>query len=458
MDTSNYEKNMTKHDWEYYLNPFTNLQSIEQDGPMVITKGEGIYVYDQHGKQYIEGLSGLWCVSLGFSEKRLMEAAQRQLETLPYYHSFGGKAPDCSLKLAERLMQVAPKQLSRVIFANSGSESNDTAVKIAWYYNNALGRTQKKKIISRFFGYHGVTIISGSMTGMSYAQEGFDLPLPVVLHADCPHHYRYSERGESEESFADRMAANLEKLILSEGPETIAAFIAEPVQGAGGVIVPPTTYFEKVQAVLRKYDILMIADEVICGFARTGQMFGSQTFNIVPDMMTVAKQLSSGYQPISALIISDSIYDALRDQSQNLGLFGHGFTYSGHPVPAAVALETLRIYEELDIVSRVGEVSPRLQQGLQEFQHHPLVGHVRGVGLVAAVELIRDKSTKEPFDPSEKVGAYLVQRAQEHGLIIRALPGDCVAFCPPLIVSEQEIDQIIERFGHALQDTTKAFA
>lgn len=448
---------MNSINWKHYLNPYTNLKTIEAEGPMIITRGEGVYVHDQSGKRYIEGLSGLWCVSLGFSEMRLWEAAQSQMEELPYYHSFGGKVPDVSLELAERLVQMAPTPLSRAIFANSGSESNDTAVKIAWYYNNALGRRQKKKIISRAFGYHGTTIISASMSGMDYAHDGFDLPMPVVLHTDCPHHYRYAEPSESENSFADRMATNLETLILEEDPDTIAAFIAEPIQGAGGVIVPPASYFEKIQQVLRKYDILMIADEVICGFGRTGEMFGSQAFNIIPDMMTVAKQLSSGYQPISALMITEPIYEALRDQSNNLGTFGHGYTYTGHPVAAAVALETLKIYDEREIVDQVRETGPILQKSLREFASHPIVGHVRGLGLIAGVELTSDKATREAFDPKHKVGAYLVQRAQDYGLIVRALPGDCIAFCPPLIVKEQEINQIIEIFGHALQDTAKAF-
>ncbi|MDP7317134.1 MAG: aminotransferase, partial [SAR324 cluster bacterium] len=367
---------------QYYLNPFTNLPQRETNPSLVVKRGKGVYVYDEDGREYLEGLSGLWCCSLGFSEERLAKVAYQQMRDLPYYHSFTGKIPSVTVELAERLVDLAPASLSRVIFANSGSESNDTAVKIVWYYNNALGRPEKKKIIARQRGYHGVTVVAGSLTGLSYAQDGFDLPVDRFRHTDCPHHYRHANPGESEEDFATRMAENLDKLITTEGPETIAAFIAEPIQGAGGVIVPPATYFDKIQSVLKKHEVLMIADEVICGFGRTGNMFGSQTYNITPDLMTVAKQLSAAYLPISGLLVSEQVFDALSEQSGKLGQFGHGYTYSGHPVPAAVALETLKIYEEREIVARVQELHPRLKAGLAELGNHPLVGHHRCVGLI----------------------------------------------------------------------------
>lgn len=307
-------------------------------------------------------MSGLWCVSLGFSESRLIRAAEQQMKTLPYYHSFTGKVPAVTLELSERLVEMAPKPMSKVLYANSGSESNDTAVKVAWYYQNALGRPDKKKIISRQRGYHGVTITSGSLTGMDYAHKGFDLPRPHVIHAEAPHYFREALPGESEEAFTGRLADSLEHLILKENPDTIAAMIAEPVQGAGGVIIPPEKYFQAIQPILRKYQILLIADEVICGFGRTGKMFGSTHFDIEPDMMVVAKQLSSGYQPISGLLISDAVYQVMREQSAGYGMFGHGYTYSGHPVPAAVALETLKIYEERNLVQRVRDLAPRFSK------------------------------------------------------------------------------------------------
>ena len=453
------DSGLSSHEREqqYYLNPFTNLPQRETNPSLVVKRGKGVYVYDEDGREYLEGLSGLWCCSLGFSEERLAKVAYQQMRDLPYYHSFTGKIPAVTVELAERLVDLAPASLSRVIFANSGSESNDTAVKIVWYYNNALGRPEKKKIIARQRGYHGVTVVAGSLTGLSYAQDGFDLPVDRFRHTDCPHHYRHANPGESEEDFATRMAENLDKLITTEGPETIAAFIAEPIQGAGGVIVPPATYFDKIQSVLKKHEVLMIADEVICGFGRTGNMFGSQTYNITPDLMTVAKQLSAAYLPISGLLVSEQVFDALSEQSGKLGQFGHGYTYSGHPVPAAVALETLKIYEEREIVARVQELHPKLKAGLSELGNHPLVGHHRCVGLIGGLEIVEDKASKQSFEASKKVAAFIAKRAQEHGLIVRPLPGDIVACCPPLIISEAEIDQFMERLGKALDDAAQHF-
>jgi len=439
-------------DIAYHLHPYANAVKQEAEGPLVLTRGKGIYVYDEEGKEYIEGLSGLWCTSLGFGEERLVEAATRQMRKLPYYPSFGQKVPDITVELAERLVKLAPVPMSHAFFCNSGSEANDTAVKMVWYYNNALGRPAKKKIIGRQKGYHGVTIAAASLMGLPAFQKDFDLPIANMLHTDCPHYYRFAQAGESEEDFATRCAANLEKLILEQGPETVAAFIAEPIQGAGGVILPPKTYFEKVQAILRKYDILFIADEVICGFGRTGNMFGSETFRLQPDIMTMAKALSSAYLPISALLINEKLYRAIRDNSGKLGTFGHGYTYSGHPVSAAVAVETLKIYEERDILSQVRRVTPTFQSGLRKLGEHPLAGEVRGIGLIGGIELVKDKKTKESFDPKLAVGPYAVKCAQEHGLITRSL-GDTLAFCPPLIINEAQIGDMLARYGKAFDDT-----
>jgi 4-aminobutyrate--pyruvate transaminase len=440
------------------LHPYTNLKKHEETGPLVIARGEGVWVYDNAGNGYIEGLAGLWSTSLGFGEERLVEAAARQMRELPYYHGFASKSHMPMIDLAERLKELAPLPMSHVFFANSGSEATDTVVKLVWYYNNALGRPEKKKIISRMKAYHGVTVASASMTGLPYNHRDFDLPIKNIIHTDCPHYYHFGEAGESEEDFATRMAANLEKLILDEGPDTVAAMIGEPIMGAGGVILPPATYWEKVQAVLEKYDVLLIADEVICGFCRTGNMFGSETYGMRPNMMTMAKALSSSYLPISAVMIDEKVYAAVRDNSGQIGTFGHGYTYSGHPVPAAVALETLKIYEERDVLGHVRAMAPRLQEGIRGFADHPLVGEVRGTGLIGAVELVKDKATRENFDASHAVGAYCMGRAQQHGLLIRALPGDAVAVCPPLVVKEDEIDMIIERFGKALDDTAEMTA
>jgi 4-aminobutyrate--pyruvate transaminase len=439
-------------DIAHMIHPYTNLKVHETEGPTVITRGEGVFIYDDNGKQYLEGLAGLWCASLGFSEPRLAEAAYAQMKKLPYYHIFAAKSHDVGIDLSEKLLELAPVPMSKVFFANSGSEANDTVVKLVWYYNNALGRPNKKKIIARLKGYHGVTVASASLTGLPNNHRDFDLPIANILHADCPHYYRFQQGGETEEQFATRLADNLEKLILAEGPDTIAAMIAEPVMGAGGVLVPPRTYFDKIQKVLKKYDVLLIADEVICGFGRTGNMFGSETYGLKPDMMVVAKALSSSYLPISGVMMTDTIYQALVAESEKIGTFGHGYTYSAHPVAAAVALETLKIYEERDIVGHVRRVMGPMQKGLQRFADHPLVGEVRGVGLIGAIELVADKKTRQPFDPKLGVGPYLGKQAQEHGVILRALV-DSIGFCPPLIITEAEIDLMLSRFGKALDDT-----
>ena len=443
---------LANRDIENFLHPYTNLAAHQETGPLVITKGDGVYVYDEAGNKYIEGLAGLWCTALGFDNKRLVEAATKAMEQLPFYHSFGSKSHPTAIDLAERLIELAPVPMSKVFFANSGSEANDTAMKIIWYINNARGKTEKKKIIAREKAYHGVTLMTASLTGLSNNHRDFDLPLDRVLHTDCPHHYHFCEDGESEEEFATRCAENLRKLILDEGPETIAAFFAEPVMGAGGVIPPPATYFEKIQPVLQEYDILFVVDEVICGFGRTGNMFGTETYDLKPDMITVAKALSSGYLPISALMVSDEIFQLMVTESEKIGIFGHGFTYGGHPVPCAVALETLKIYEEMDLVSHVQLVTPTLQDGLAKLADHPLVGEARGVGLLGALEVVKNKETREIFEVSDGIGAHLANRAQANGLISRAM-GDTLAFAPPLIIDNYQINEILAVVEQSLDET-----
>lgn len=443
-------------DTAFVLHPYTNLKSHQESGPFIVARGRGVEVFDEDGRGYIEAMAGLWCAALGFDEERLAEAAARQLRTLPFYHLFGSKSHPPAIDLAERLAALAPTaadggRLSRVLFANSGSEANDTAIKLIRYTNNALGRPEKKKIISRRRAYHGVTVATASLTGLPNNHRDFDLPMPGVLHADCPHHYREALPGESEEAFATRLADALDRLICDEGPDTVAAMFVEPVMGAGGVVVPPATYFDKIQKVLRRHDVLLVADEVICGFGRTGEWWGCQTYDIRPDILTCAKALSSGYLPISATLVSEPIYDACVRQSEKIGVFGHGFTYSAHPVAAAVALEALAIYAERDIVGHVRRVAPHFQAALRRFADHPLVGEVRGVGLVAGIELVADKTTREPFPPARAMGARVAALAQKHGLITRAM-GDTLAFSPPLIITEAEIDELAARLGRALDE------
>ena len=441
-------------DIAYLFHGYTDHEAHKEQGPHILQGGKGIYVYDDTGKEFIEGMAGLWCTSLGYGEERLVNVATEQLRKLAYSHLFAGKSHDPAIDLAERLVEMAPVPMSKVFFNNSGSEGNDTVVKMVWYYNNAVGRPEKKKIISRIKGYHGVTVASASLTGLPNNHRDFDLPIANILHTSCPHYYRFGEDGESEGDFATRCAAELESMILEEGPETVAAFIAEPVMGAGGVIVPPKTYFEKIQAVLRKYDVLFIADEVICGFGRTGNTWGSQTFDLKPDMITCAKALSSAYLPISAVMINENVAEPIVANSGKIGTLGHGYTYMGHPVAAAVALETLEIYQERDIMGHVAAIGPMMQRRLAGYSDHPLVGEVRGVGLVGALEFVKDKETKEAFDPAGKVGAYLVDRAKDQGLILRNIV-DSVAFSPPLIISAMQLESVFDRFDKALEETVE---
>lgn len=445
-----------RSDIAHHLHPYTQLRALEKDGPLVIVKGDGCHVIDEHGQRYLEGMAGLWCASLGFSESRLADAANHQLRLLPYYHSFSGKVPGPVTELVARLSAWAPTEAlrrGRLLFANSGSESNDTAFKLVRYVHNVRGQPQKKKIIARQKGYHGVTAAAASLSGLPTMHQHFDLPLPGVLRVSAPHWYGNARPGESEAAFCDRLIAELAELITREGPETIAAFIAEPVQGAGGVIIPPAGYFPRVQALLKQHHILFIADEVITGFGRLGQRFGTQVFDLQPDLLTVAKMMTSAYVPMSALFVSEAIYQTVADASAAVGTFGHGYTYSGHPLACAVALETLRIYEDDDVIGHVQRVAPRLQAGLQRFASHPLVGQARGLGLIGALELAEDPATRKPFDPQRGVGAYLVKRAQAHGLILRVLGGDVIAFSPPLVITEAEIDFMMEKTALALDET-----
>ncbi|KAH0851690.1 hypothetical protein HID58_094550 [Brassica napus] len=464
------------------LAPFTaGWQSADLD-PLIIAKSEGSYVYDDHGKKYLDSLAGLWCTALGGNEPRLVSAAVGQLNTLPFYHSFWNRTTKPSLDLAKDLLEMfTAKKMAKAFFTNSGSEANDTQVKLVWYYNNALGRPEKKKFIARKKSYHGSTLISASLSGLPALHQNFDLPAPFVLHTDCPHYWRFHLPGETEEEFSTRLAKNLEDLIIKEGPETVSnlrklrssfsnvdvgssnltqmssyqigAFIAEPVMGAGGVIPPPATYFEKIQAVVKKYDILFIADEVICAFGRLGTMFGCDKYNIKPDLVSLAKALSSAYMPIGAILMSQEVADVIYSQSNKLGAFSHGFTYSGHPVSCAVAIEALKIYKERNIPEHVAKVSPRFQDGLKAFaKSSPIIGEIRGTGLILGTEFTDNKSPNEPFPPEWGVGAYFGAECQKRGMLVR-VAGDGIMMSPPLIISPEEIDELIDIYGKALKAT-----
>ncbi|MBB4093476.1 aspartate aminotransferase family protein [Ochrobactrum pecoris] len=444
-------------DIRYHLHSYTDAVRLEAEGPLVIERGDGIYVEDVAGKRYIEAMSGLWSVGVGFSEPRLAEAAARQMKKLPFYHTFSYRSHGPVIDLAEKLVSMAPVPMSKAYFTNSGSEANDTVIKLIWYRSNALGEPERKKIISRKRGYHGVTIASASLTGLPNNHRSFDLPIDRILHTGCPHHYREGQAGESEEQFATRLADELEQLIIAEGPHTIAAFIGEPVMGAGGVVVPPKTYWEKVQAVLKRYNILLVADEVICGFGRTGNLFGSQTFDMKPDILVMSKQLSSSYLPISAFLINERVYAPIAEESHKIGTLGTGFTASGHPVAAAVALENLAIIEERDLVANARDRGTYMQKRLRELQDHPLVGEVRGVGLIAGVELVTDKQAKTGLEQAGALGAQANAALQERGVISRAM-GDTLAFCPPLIINDQQIDTMVSALEATLNDVQASLA
>ena len=441
-------------DISYHLHPYTNAVKHKEIGPLVIERGEGVHVYDNQGKRYIEGMSGLWSVAVGFNETRLVEAATRQMRKLPFYHTFSHKANTPSIELAEKLVQLTDGAMSGVFFTNSGSEANDTVIKMVWYYNNALGRPAKKKIIARKRAYHGVTVASASLTGLAPNHKGFDLPLPQMKHVTTPHFYREGRPDETEEAFATRLADELDELIRREGPDTVAAFIGEPVMGAGGVLVPPATYWDRIQAVCRKHDVLLIADEVITGFGRLGTLFGSQKFGIQPDIMVLSKQITSSYLPLAAVLMNGRVREVITEYTGELGVFGHGYTTSGHPASTAVALENIRIIEERGLVGNAARMGDVLQSSLREFGSHPLVGEVRGIGLIGAVELVADKASKRAFDPLGLAGGKVVENAQARGLILRGIQ-DSIAFCPPLIIDENQIRDMVSRFADALDTAGK---
>lgn len=433
------------------LYPTTNLTQVEQ---LNIVRGEGIYVYDDKGNRYLEGLSALWCAALGYGNDELIDTITTQLRTLPYSHMFGGRTHPLAMKLADTLGEMVPVPDAKIFFANSGSEANDSHVKMLHYYFNVTGQPKKKKIIALERSYHGVTVAAAALTGLPVMHTHFDIPVDAlgILRASTPHYYHGQQDGESEAGFVERLVQELEQLIEKEGAETIAAFIAEPIGGAAGVVVAPDSYYPAVQNVLRKHDILFWADEVICGFGRTGNDFGSTTMGIKPELMSLAKQLSAAYIPVSAAIIPGFMYEAMREPSNQLGIFGHGYTYTGHPVAAAAALKAIEIYQRENLFEHAAKMGDYMQSRLQEFAEHPLVGEVRGKGLIAAVELVANKERREGFADG-KVGAMTKQFCQDQGLLIRAVSGNCLAFCPPLIINDEQIDEMIFMFEAALKQT-----
>ncbi|WP_024520863.1 aminotransferase [Bradyrhizobium sp. Tv2a-2] len=430
------------------LHPFTHLKDFatgKLGEPTIVETGQGIRIQDARGNQLIDGFAGMYCVNVGYGRTEVAEAISRQAYRLAYYHCYAAHTTDELAILSDRLVKMAPGKMSKVFYGMSGSDANETQAKLVWYYNNLRGRPTKKKIISRERGYHGCSVISGSMTGMSFYHDYMDLPLPQIVRTGVPHHYWGANPGETELEFSTRRAVELDRLIERLGPENVGAFIAEPVLGTGGITPPPEGYWKAIQAVLKKHDVLLIADEVITGFGRTGSMFGSQRYGMEPDMITVAKGLTSGYFPLSAAIIGDKVYKVLEDGADKVGAFSHGYTYSGHPIGAATANAVLDIVEKENLPAKAQEVGAYFQAQLKEkFAQLPIVGEVRGVGLMAAIEFVADRSTKTRFEPSLKVGARVSKAARDRGLIARPMPhGEILGFAPPLVTTKSEIDQIV---------------
>jgi 4-aminobutyrate---pyruvate transaminase len=436
------------------LHPQTHARRHLEVGPTIMAGARGIFVEDDAGNSYLDAGAGLWCCSLGYNNERLAKVAYEAMRTLGYYQIFRHASHGPAIDLSEKLLSMAPVPMSKVLLQCSGSEANDSAVKLVWYHWRAQGKPEKRKIISRTGSYHGSTCVAISLTGSPSYHAGFGLPFDGFLYTDRPNHYRDALPGETEEQFSQRLADSLEALILREGPETVAALWADPVQGSAGALPPPKGYFEKIQAVLRKYDVLLVADEVICGFGRTGSMWGSETFGLQPDMITCAKALSAAMQPISAVLLNERIFNSVMAQSDRYGAFVHGYTYAGHPVAASVALETLKIYQEMDLIGHVRSVEPVFLQELGALTDHPLVGNFNGIGLIGGIEIVRDKATKQDWPAEANLTARLDAHARENRLILR-ITGNRVAFSPPLIITAEEIRELARRMRSTL-DATQA--
>ncbi len=442
-------------DRDHFFHPSTHMgQHARGETPnRIIAGGEGVYIVDRDGRKSLDAFAGLYCVNVGYGRKSITDAIAEQAAKLPYYHAYVGHGSEPSIKLAKMVVDRAPKGMSRVFFGLSGSDANETNLKLVWYYNNVLKRPEKKKIISRWRGYHGSGVMTGSLTGLAAFHNLFDLPKGPVLHTEAPYYYRRADRSMSEEQFSQHCADKLEELIQAEGPETIAAFIGEPVLGTGGIVPPPAGYWAKIQAVLRRYDILLIADEVVTGFGRLGSMFGSDHYGIEPDLITIAKGLTSAYAPLSGVIVAEKFWRVLEQGSDEFGPIGHGWTYSSHPLCAAAGVANLELVDELDLVRNAGDVGAYFNAALKEaVGGHRHVGEVRGEGLLAAVEFVRDRDDRVFFETSEKVGPRIAAALLEQGVIARAMPqGDILGFAPPLCLTRQEADEVVGATRRAVE-------
>ncbi len=443
-------------DRQHFMHPSTSLSDHVKGTPRIIETAKGITITDRSGKTFIDGFGGLYCVNIGYGRTEIAEAIYEQAKKLAYYHVYASHSNEPAIRLADRIIRLSPPNMARVYFGLSGSDANETNVKLVWYYNTLRGQPKKMKIISRWRAYHGSTIFAGSLTGLPVFHKYFNLPIGPIIHLSTPHYYYNAEPGMTEREYSKKLAEELETAILKEGPETVGAFIGEPIMGTGGIIVPPEGYWEEVQKVLKKYDILLIVDEVICGFGRLGEMFGSNIYKIEPDFVTIAKGVTSAYQPLSGAIVSDKVCALIQEKSVEIGAMGHGYTYSGHPCAAAAGLANLDILEKEDMVGNAKRVGAYFQEQLHKtFGNHPLVGEVRGLGLLAGIEFVADRKKKQRFEPKHKIGIRVSQACLAEGLIARAMPNaDLLAFSPPLCVTKAEIDDIVARTKRGLDKLT----
>lgn len=442
-------------DRDHFFHPSTHMGAHARGElpARTIASGEGVYITDTKGKRSLDAFGGLYCVNVGYGQQKIADAIAEQAKSLAYYHAYAGHGTEASVTLARMIIERAPAHMSRVYFGLSGSDANETNIKLIWYYNNILGRPEKKKIISRWRGYHGSGIMTGSLTGLEAFQNAFDLPRKPILHTQAPYYYRREDRTMSEEEFSADCARQLEELILSEGADTIAAFIGEPILGTGGIIPPPAGYWEKIQIVLNKYDILLVADEVITGFGRLGSMFGSDHYGIKPDLITIAKGLTSAYAPLSGSIVSEKMWNVLVQGSNKMGPIGHGWTYSAHPICAAAGIANLALIDELNLINNARETGAYFRNALADaLGTHKNVGDIRGEGLMAAVELVDDKDDRQFFDASRKIGISVVANMLENGIIARAMPqGDIIGFAPPLCLTRKEADIVVSATVKAIE-------
>lgn len=447
-------------DRDHFFHPSTHMaQHARGDTPnRIMAGGEGVYVVDRDGRKSLDAFAGLYCVNVGYGRREIAEAIAEQASRLPYYHAYVGHGSEPSIRLAKMIIDRAPEGMSRVFFGLSGSDANETNIKLVWYYNNVLGRPEKKKIISRWRGYHGSGLMTGSLTGLATFHNAFDLPRAPILHTEAPYYFRRPDLSMSEEAFSQYCADKLEELIVAEGPETIAAFIGEPVLGTGGIVPPPQGYWEKIQAVLKKHDILLIADEVVTGFGRLGSMFGSDHYGMQPDLITIAKGLTSAYAPLSGVIVSESFWRVLEQGSDELGPIGHGWTYSAHPLCAAAGVANLELIDQLGLVQNAAETGAHFKQTLTDaLSDSPIVGEVRGEGLLAAVEFVADKQDRIFFDADKKVGPRIAAALLERGVIGRAMPqGDILGFAPPLCITREEVDTVVAATREAVEAVAAA--